>query len=43
MIVKITAIVPKEDEAQFQQAMEDGDFHWMQMIDPQWVKVEEDE
>lgn len=41
MIVKITAIVPKGEEAQFKQAMEDGDFTWMQAIDPQWVEVVE--
>ena len=43
MVVKITAIVPKEDEAKFRQAMEDGGFSWMQEINPKWVEVIEDE
>ena len=42
MIVKITANVPPEDEPQFRQAMEDGDFSWMQELNPKWVEVEED-
>lgn len=42
MIITITAEVPKEDEAQFRQAMEDGDFNWMQEIDPRWLEVVED-
>ena len=43
MIIKITAIVPKEDEAQFRQAMEDGDFIWMEALSPKWVEVVEDD
>ena len=42
MIIKITAIVDKEYEPQFRQAMEDGDFTWMQALDPKWLEVIED-
>ena len=43
MIVKITAIIDKEYEPQFRQAMEDADFTWMQALDPKWLEVVEDD
>ena len=41
MKVKIIAYVQPEDEAEFSQALEDGDFSWMKEIDPKWIEVEE--
>lgn len=41
MIVQITAKVRKGDEDSFRQAIEDGDFSWMQELSPYWLEVEE--
>ena len=43
MKVIITAYVAPEDEEEFSQAIEDGDFSWMQEINPKWVEVKEDD